>query len=90
MQHSSELAQKKAQETFAEMKKSITETLDKRLQLLETQIVQLTSEARCPLVKVEAVIKKHNQVADDLLDEGVYEFNFSSDVVIGIMRMHAV
>ncbi|KAI0223669.1 hypothetical protein LSAT2_025158 [Lamellibrachia satsuma] len=71
VQQSSELAQKKAQDTFAEMKKSITETLDKRLQLLETQIVQLTSEARCPLVKAEAVIKEHNQVADDLLDEGL-------------------
>ena len=71
VQQSSELAQKKLQETFAALKKSINETLDTRLQLLEAQIDQLTSEARSPLVKAEEVLKAHNKTASDLLDEGI-------------------
>ncbi|KAK2185150.1 hypothetical protein NP493_245g02024 [Ridgeia piscesae] len=71
VQQSSELAQKKLQETFAGLKKSINETLDTRLQLLEAQIDQLTSDARSPLVKAEDVLKDHNKTASDLLDEGL-------------------
>jgi len=72
VQQSSELAQKKLQETFAGLKKSINETLDTRLQLLESQIDQLTSDARSPLVKAEDVLKDHNKTASDLLDEGIH------------------
>ena len=72
VQQSSVLARQKLQDTFAELRKRINEALDTRLSLLETQITQLTSDARHPLVKAEEVVKEHNRTATAILDDGVW------------------
>ena len=72
VQHSSVLARQKLQDSFAELRKSINEALDTRLSLLDTQITQLTSDARRPLVKDEEVVKEHNRTATAILDDGLY------------------
>ena len=55
-----------------ELRRNINEALDTRLSLLETQITQLTNDARRPLVKAEEVIKEHSRTATGILDDGVY------------------
>ena len=71
VQQSSVLARQRVQERFVELRKNINDALDTRLSLLETQITQLTNDARRPLVKAEEVINEHSRTATGILDDGV-------------------